>query len=169
MADYNIYIHSVDGGGFTNPTSPSSFNGNSFTMPWTNDSDSGSDSGGGVNPVAFMKKARQAPKKVIDMFKSMGKGGKLGAVLGAAYLVLKGCYEAEKIADSFVSVETGDFRHSKLLENYEASKHAVFHPISTTIEYNRTQQRIRLENQRRQMQRELLGDSEINRYSNRGV
>ena len=160
MADYNIYIHSMDGeaGGSSNGTP--TFNP---TTPWT------SEEGGSGGGETLANPNFESPTKIAQESYSMFKGGgKVMAIIGIAYAVNKISFQAVKLTDSFLSKETGDYRTSIAISNYEAAKHAIFHPASAIINRARTLQQSRLQSERAALSLELLGDSEINSYTNRG-
>lgn len=158
MADYNIYIHSMDGeGGGASQNGTPTFNP---TAPWGSQESSsgGSDS---------QQLSKESPNFIADA-KKAGRFAKAAPALAAAYGVVKTVYSISKTVAEFISIETGDFRTTTAFQNYESIKSAVFHPISTTIQITKSVKLNDIENQRREIQRSLLGDSKINRYSNRG-
>lgn len=159
MADYNIYIHSSGGNNVTeNPTKAWIDKAQqSFTKAWQTDTTPGE-----IDPM--YKTPTFLANEAMDVLES----GMMGVMVGVASVVVKGSYQAIKTAASYISAETGDFRVSVQMSNFDAQVKAVFHPVSTTLTALRRDLEIRRENQRREYQRELLGDSEINRYTNRG-
>lgn len=160
MADYNIYIHSLGGEEENSQTSPFKPNYSRQTTPWDMEKDSS---------FGFVNKTPEYLTKLGDsggMVKALGKAAPWVLV---AIAVVKTAYKITKTVNDFESVRTGDFRASNTFRNYEAGKNALFHPFSTAIQTTKTIQLNQLENQRREIQRELLGDSEINYYTNRGV
>lgn len=158
MADYNIYIHSMDGeGGGASQNGTPTFNP---TAPWG----SQESSGGGSDSQQL---SRQTPNFIADT-KKAGSFAKVAPALAAAYGAVKTIYSVTKTTAEFSAIETGDFRLVIAFQNYESLKNAVFHPVSTTIQTFKTIKLNQIENQRKEIQRSLLGDSEINRYSNRG-
>lgn len=161
MADYNIYIHSLGGGeDEKSPTSPFKPNYSRQTTPWDIEKDSS---------FGFVNKTPEYLTKLGDNGGMMQALGKVAPWVAAAIVVVKTVYRISKTINDFESVRTGDFRASNTFRNYEAGKSAIFHPVSTTIQTLKTMQINQIENQRRDIQRELLGDSEINYYTNRGV
>lgn len=157
MADYNIYIHSVEGGGDGSQPGESGF---SFTKPWGSDNEQG-------DKEEAAQLAKSTPNFIADAKKTM-TAAKASPIVAVAFAAVKLTYSISKIITEFNAIKTGDFRTSNMFHDYEAAKNAIFHPISTTLQMQKTILLNRIENQRREMQRELLGDSDINRYSNRG-
>ena len=158
MADYNIYIHSMDGeGGGASQNGTPTFNP---TAPWGSQ-----ESGGGSSDSRQLSK--QTPNFMADT-KKAGSLSKAAPWLATAIAVVKTAYSISKTVVEFTSIQTGDFRMANNFHNYESTKHAIFHPVSTTIQTLKSMKLNQIENQRREIQRSLLGDSEINRYSNRG-
>ena len=158
MADYNIYIHSMDGeGGGASQNGTPTFNP---TAPWGSQ-----ESGGGGSDSQQLSK--ESPNFIADA-KKTAKVAMKNPWIAVAYAIIKTAYTITKTVSEFDSIQTGNFRMTNNFHNYEAAKSAVFHPISTTIQTLKTMQLNKIEDQRREMQRSLLGDSEINRYSNRG-
>ena len=142
-----------EGGGSSNGTP--TFNP---TTPWGNESEQNE-----VSRMSF----KETPNLMADI-KGTGSFIKSIPAVAVAYAVIKTAYTITKTAAEFNAIETGDFSATNAFNNYESVKNAIFHPISTTIQTVRQRRMDRVENQRREMQRQLLGDSEINRYTNRG-
>lgn len=158
MADYNIYIHSMDGeGGGASQNGTPTFNP---TAPW------GSQESGGAGSDT-QQISKQTPNFMADA-KKTSTVAKAAPWLAAAIAVVKTAYSITKTIENFRVIESGDFRSTNAFENYESVKNAVFHPVSTTLQIYKVTKLNQIENQRREMQRSLLGDSDINRYSNRG-
>ena len=155
MADYNIYIHSMDGeGGGASQNGTPTFNP---TAPWG--------SQGGENESEQLSK--QTPNFMADAKKTM-KVAMKNPWIAVAYAVVKSAYEIQKTAAEFSVIETGDFGLVNTIANYEAKKNLIFHPVSHAIQTLKTIKMNQVENRRREMQRSLLGDSDVNTYSNRG-
>lgn len=160
MADYNIYIHSMSEGGTVGNGSPT-FNP---TAPWGSQ-EAGASSGGGEQEETKETPSFLASGKVM---KKIGKTGKFGPAVVIAAAVVKISYSVAKMQVEHQAIENGDFRISNAFANFEAGKNALFHPVSTTIQSWKQQQTDVIQSERLSLQRDLLGDSEINRYSNRG-
>ena len=168
MADYNIYIHSVD-----------QSNGNgSFTTPWTEEQKESSPTNAWKT---FTESASKVKKNVLDnpaslLNKGMNVLAKAVPEIAIAFAIIKGTEMAVKLADTTISTvlpfyeaETGDYMYGMNYHNIKNGVSMIAHPFSSGINVLRTFQEQRLENQRRAMKRELLGDSIINTYTNRGV
>ena len=157
MADYNIYIHSLEEGG----TSSQGNTGAGFnpTKPWELQT--------GTGESDAEKLSKETPNMMASA-QETATIAKASPWLAVAYAVIKIAYSTTKTVSEYTAIRTGDFRVVRQFQNYESLKNAVFHPISTSIQTLKSMALAENENQRREMNRELLGDSEINRYSNRG-
>lgn len=158
MADYNIYIHF---GGYSNT-------GNSPTQPWRNNS-----GGGQMQAWGNQQEQAQEDDNIDSVKELVSKGNSLlkktFPKVAAAFVAVK---VGEKLVESAVDYSalfTGDYRASHTIDNYKAMMHAMVHPFSTTINIIKTNMLNNIENQKRREYRELLGDSIINSYTNRGV
>ena len=158
MADYNIYIHSVGGQNTGN-------GGANFTMPWRTTNDGDSDSG-----ISQNEDYRELTPEFIAQETGQGamKGGMVGAIIAAGVAVVKISIKIGRTINEFRTMQTGDFRSTIAYQNLDATINAIKNPIPTMINYLKDTTRIEIQNQTKEKQRELLGDSEINRYINRG-
>ena len=157
--DYNIYIHGDVSG-----------TGESQTTPWK---PSETTESGGFQSSKLAGKiikginVAQNPDGLVSQ--GMGAVAKALPWLAVAYAVLKLTDSAITTATAFYTTETGDYRFSTQYANFKAGVHAVLRPISTSINYARQAQQIRIDNQRKSASRELLGDDIINGGSFYGV
>lgn len=167
MPDYNVYIHAIGtGNGQSNPTVPwsqrESGDGTSQTS-----SQSG---GGGVGIARAIIRASsyaQNPDSVISQ--SLSNVAKAFPIVAAAYAVIK---VGESIIDNaieFVEIETGDYRNGVAWKNFKTNMNIVLHPASSSLQAFKIERQWSRENQRARLSRDLLGDSVINSYTNRGV
>ena len=155
MADYNIYIHSD---GFGNNRKP--------TQPWEEDDASNFSD----NAARFVQKAAntaQSPDSLMSG--AMGKVMKAVPWLAAAYLVLKLTDSVITTANSFITTETGDYRFQTEYNNFRNTLKAAFQPFQTTVSIFQTKQRIRIENQKSDLNRMLYSDSIVNGNTFYGV
>lgn len=151
MADYNIYIRDGRKGSQTKTTAWEETEGK--TTSW------GSAATDAVNAMGN-------PDSLI------AKGvGLLKAVpyVAAAFVVAKTAQKAFETAHRFQQAESGDYRISVEMGNFRQTINNIFHPFSSTINYNLAQQQYRIEDDRRAQQRQLLGDAVVNQYTGRGV
>lgn len=168
MPDYNIYIRSIGGGeGQSNPTIPwSQREGGSFNQTTSQTSSNN----GGINPMGAITKVGsfiQNPDSVVGA--AISGLAKIAPYVAAAYLV---CRVSDTIMNNVVEfneINTGDYRVGNIIRNYAASMHNVTHPISSLHENFKIQDRWTRENKKARAERDLLGDSVVNSYSNRGV
>lgn len=161
MADYNIYIHSASS---NNGTSDSP------TTAWSKDNQGSSSDD---NTGAWVNKATQAigfvqnPDSLIQ--KGVGAVAKAVPWVAVAYAAVKLGTKAVDTYYNFEVLNTGSYGSQMAWNNVKTALTSALTPFSTTMQYIYSTQQVRIENQKRQLTRELLGDSEINSYSNRGV
>ena len=154
MPDYNIYIHSAD---TTNQTSP--------TKAWTTDTDSPTKSWQQV----FAKGINYAQNPDALVSAGVGFLSKAIPAIAIARLVVNLVDKVITTAVDQYAVDTGDHRRSFLWGNFKANVGVIFRPFGTSFNELKAQRRYAIEDDRRRMNRELLGDSVINSYTNRGV
>ena len=151
MPDYNIYIRDGSRGSQTKTTAWEETEGKT---------------------TAWGEKATETVNAMSNPDSLVSKGvGLLKAVpyVAAAFMVAKLAQKAFETAHQFQVAETGDYRMTVEMGNFKQTISNIFHPFSSTINYNLAQQQYRIENDRRAQQRELLGDAIINQYTGRGV
>ena len=144
MMDYNIYIRSIGEQSEGSPTTAWNPERQSETQAW------------------------QPPEtKTIN---SLGnRKGTVGAVVAAFILVTKLGMKVYDNALEFTTAETGDYRATMERRNFKAAMSWITSPFSNALNYMKAQQGIRIEDQKREEHRKLLGDSEINSLYGRGV
>ena len=153
MADYNIYIHDLSSGSSgQNPTQ--AWQPGESATPTQAWNPKPSESGSGLN-VSTVGNA-------LSKFKSMGAAGKFGAVVLAAYAVVKTCQKIVDTVEPFVTRETGDYRFNVAWNNSKACINAVTHPLQSAINYAKYQQEARLYNEKQEQSRLLIGESITN-------
>lgn len=159
----------MGGGGSSNPTAPwgtfsedkstdGAFSGGNSTSAW----------GGYVaSTVASITRVAQNPDGIIG-----GAITKIASAIpwvAAAIAVVK---LTEYIVDEVQSVNiitSGNHTDQLAWSNFKAGMGVVLHPISTAYNSWKQEEKWRVENQRREQQRALLGDSVINSYTRRGI
>lgn len=148
MADYNIYIHNLDGGngGGSGKTTPWSDGEGNETTPWR------------PQPMEVINTA-QNPDSLIS--KGVSFVAKAIPAVAIAMAVVKLCTQVTDTVTSFVTTESGDYRWQTNYENFKNVVRRVFTPFSSTISDLQNQQRIRIENTKREQQRALFGESVI--------
>ena len=148
--DYNIYLHDTESVESSDPT-----------KPWTSSSDGKSNFED--NFTRGVQKATgimQNPDGIIAG--AVGKAMKALPYVAAAYAVFKLTDAVITTANQFITAETGDYRFETQYNNFKAGLSACFRPFSTTVNYFKVEQQIRLENNKKAANRELFGDSMIN-------
>lgn len=171
MADYNIYIHAIGTGGATNenPTIPwGQKDVSNPTVPWSESQSSG----GGFNGLGIGGAARAAalfsnPDSLVGT--AISKAMKFVPTIAAAFVVVKTMTKVYETALDFSNIQSGDYGTQINYDNTRQGLHAIFTPVNTLVQIERTKLQNQVDNQRRRGNRELLGDSVINSYTNRGV
>lgn len=156
MADYNIYIHSTD---------IQQNGGQSFTLPWKQ-SEEDQETGSSSMTGGEMASANVA--ELASYAKTISKGGKAGVFGVVAAIAIKVVTTVAKTRYEINMMETGDYHSQIQLQYWKDGVNAVFTPLSTHMNMIKQRTTLRIESERNALQRELLGDSEINRYTNRG-
>lgn len=155
--DYNIYIHDSTGGGlgYSSPT-----------KAWT-------EGEGNAETKPFYSDIQNALSVALHPDMIVGKGISIVAEafppLKAALVILKELDGAFQTALDFQTLMTGDYRTAIGYSNFKNGISWLFAPVERSIETlkNLTEQSI--ENSRKEQRRLLLGDSDINQYTGRGV
>lgn len=155
--DYNIYIHDSTGGGlgYSSPT-----------KAWT-------EGEGNAETKPFYSDIQNALSATLHPDMIVGKGISIVAEafppLKAALVILKELDGAFQTALDFQTLMTGDYRTAIGYSNFKNGISWLFAPVERSIETlkNLTEQSI--ENSRKEQRRLLLGDSDINQYTGRGV
>ena len=162
--DYNIYIHSPFGQG----------NDFSQTKPWTTASAAGSqtsaqDTGisSSVNTAFGTMSKFSNPDSLVGM--GITALTKVAPWIAAAAVVVSVTDKVITHAIDFGTMQTGNYKAQIEYSNFKQTMSNMLRPFSSSFNYFRNEEQIRIQNQRRMMQRELLGDSIINSYTNRGV
>ena len=172
MADYNIYIHAIGTGGATNQNP---------TVPWSQKDEGGafsqttpqSGSGLGVDGVnvafAISRASNFAQNPDAIVGTAVSGIAKIFPWIAVAFAVTKLVDTAYTTALDFTTLETGDYRAQIQWDNFKTVGNDIFKPVSTLLSSLKTRNQWRIENYKQKAQRDLLGDSVINSYTNRGV
>ena len=160
MADYNIYIHNVNG--FNAPVNPvkawqSEENGGSQTKAWVTSGSSESGDGNKNNPPQF---------NVANAISSVAKSH---PVLAAALAVVVITDKIITTVEPFVSRDTGDYRFGVWYSNAKNAVVSVLKPISSTVQQLRMQQETYHLNKTAKYERLLLGDVFYNSNTTRRI
>lgn len=155
--DYNIYIHSSEGGR-SNPTTPKETP--KPTDPWK-PSDMDDEGGGFISQgMDFIKKLN--PSQIAS------SALRLVPYAAAAYACVKVAKKCMDLAHYFYETDTGDYHNRILWDNARNQANRLFHPISTALQDWQNYHNEQLMDRKQAQYRELLGDSYINKYG-RGV
>jgi len=167
MPDYNIYIHAIGTGGATNdnPTVPWSQREGGEAFSQTTSQSSGGSGGAG----AFMRAAAYAQNPDSIVSNAIGKYGKAMAIVGAAYACVKLAQSLQDHIMGFADVENGTQLARTRMEDARQGFNNVLRPVHAIAQNTRTIKQWQRENYKLREERDLLGDSVINSYTNRGV
>ena len=169
MPDYNIYVRAVGTSNATldNPTIPwAQRETTSPTIPW-GQTQSGGSVGFNAGGVARTAAIFSNPDSIIGG--AVSKVMKVLPAVAAAYAVYKTCEKIYETCLDFSTLKSGDYGTQIAFQNKRTSIDNIFKPVTTTVNAIRSKTQVEVENQRRSQTRELLGDSVINTYTNRGV
>lgn len=173
MADHNIYIHAIGTGSATNqnPTIPWSQRESGGAFSQTQSQSTGSNfEGQGMNAAKAITKAAgyaQNPDSIVSA--GVAALVKVLPWVAAAYAVVKvGVSITDNVLD-FQALETGDYRDQVNWLNFKQVINNIFHPVSTLVQAHKTNIQWANQNYKAKQQRDLLGDSVINSYTNKGV
>lgn len=144
------------------PTTPWNQKGNNaLTSPWA-EMETGSS--------GFTSKAAgiiSNPDSIVSG--AVGMAAKGGAWVALAYAIIKTGMKVYDTCLDFSSLETGDYSKKLAWDDGRQAISHVLTPFSSTYNYIRTRKQMEITDNRKTLERELLGDSVINSYSNRGV
>lgn len=154
MMDYNIYIRSIGEQSEGSPTSSWNPQRQSETQAWQPSATRTISSLG--NPDGLVSAGVSALVKALPW-------------VAVACAVVKTGLKVYDTALEFSTAETGDYRATMERRNFKAALSWVTSPFSNALNYMKAQQGIRIEDQKREEHRKLLGDSEINSLYGRGV
>ena len=156
--DYNIYIHDSTGGGLGGYSSPTRAwidgEGNAETKPFYSDIQNAISVG--LHPDQLISKGLGALAEAFPPVKT-------AIVL---YQQLDGAFQT---ALDFQKLHTGDYRTGVAYENFKNGVSWLFAPSDHLITGLRGVLEQMLENSRKAQYRLLIGDSDINQYTGRGV
>ena len=151
------------------------------TVPWSQRGENGAaaqttskggdslDSGGGKALSTFIKGVGYAQNPDSIISKAVTAIGKAFPIVAAAYAVVQLVDSAVTTNIQFNELKTGDYKWGVHYQNFKTGINIGLHPVSSTIQNLKNQQQWERENYRRAQERDLLGDSVINSYTNRGV
>ena len=158
--DYNIYIRNINTGGQSDPT-----------RPWSNDG-----VGGELQPtVAWNPQNVQAVAQGVGLgfnpnqLANMGRGqmSKLVPAIATAFAVIKLSEKVFNVAHSFYAEtlqrQSGDFGVSIRWNNLRQLYQNITNPFETMLNIAREEDARRIENERKNLQLALLGETMVNR------
>lgn len=172
MADYNIYLHSIESANGFNKTKAWDGSTSFETEAWTPTSKGTGSSGGsgssgkGVNFTRAIGMLSNPDSIVGSAVSTVSKAIPYFAVASA--VVALGIKVIDSLND-FAVLDTGDYSFAMEWGNFKTSVKNVFHPASLFINREKIRMQIRNENAKSHQNALLLGDSALNTYFNRGV
>lgn len=169
MADYNIYIRAIGGGGGGPGTQ---------TVPWSQRENGGGDApttpqSGTPNVGAFAGTVMRASAfaQNPDSIVSAGFGMMAKALpwVAAAYACVKlGASITDNVIE-FNEIEGGDYRVGNQWRDFKQALNNIFHPFSVTFQSFKNLAQWDRQNKRARAEQDLLGGSVINSYTRRGI
>ena len=168
--DYNIYIHAIGNGASTNqnPTVPwSQREGNgAFNQTQSQSSDDGLGRDA-ANIVSKIARAASNPDSVVATAAS--KFAKILPWVAAAYVVAQVSLKISEEVMDYQAIQSGDYSTQAAWQNWKQGVRNFFQPVSSHWSAHKVRLQWNNENLKRERHRDLLGDSVINSYTNRGV
>lgn len=157
--DYNIYIRNMNTGGQSDPTRPWGQNGNSELQPtvaWNPQN---------VQAVAQGVNMGANPTQLAAM--GVGQMSRLVPAIATAFVVKKLADKVFSVAHTFhaetLQRQSGDFGVSIRWNNLRQLYQNITNPFETMLNIAREEDNRRIENERRNLQMALLGETMINR------
>jgi hypothetical protein len=144
--DYNIYIHDNTSGSSSSNTEPWK-TGSKQTEPWQDGS-------------GEMKQALNAisnPDSVVAS--AVGGIRSFLPTIASAIAVVAVADKIITTQATWLATETGDNRQSLFMQEYHTTINNILRPYSSLVNNLRAIQNARLQNQRQEMSKMLLGDS----------
>lgn len=167
--DYHIYIHG-QGNGFGGNKKPSRENVKPNAKKKENVSAiSEVENEDGVNAWAVAKGVRTTTGVASGKTSILATASKYIPAVAIIYAVLKLTDKAITTATDFNVRETGDYSFKMSYNNFKATANTLINPIRSIINFNKSEQEKRIENDKRKQTMELLGDNALNSIHNNGV
>lgn len=157
--DYNIYIHSVDGGANSDQTIPWT-KGEGGTKAW-------SDEGGYEISAKEAIRGAAHPSSLIQ--KGIGAVAKAVPWVAIAIAVIKACDQIYSTALAFATAESGDYAAQADYDNAKTILQKTFDPLSATLGVLREDQARRIAANKAAMHRGLVGSSDLPFQGGAGV
>lgn len=152
MADYNIYIHNVNGD--SNSSSP--------TKAWKKTQDSPTKAWDAGIETADASEMVSDSTSSVSALKGIGAAVKSHPVVAAAIVVTTLTLKAIDTITPFVARETGDYTWSVFWGNAKNTINSVLKPFSTAHGFAENYQETKIFNKAQEQQRLLIGESYTN-------
>ena len=160
MADYNIYIHNVNGTtADSNETKAWFSNSGSQTKAWSGNTEGESFSGG----ISAFKSA--ATDTIIGGKEMMV--ARFAPYVAAAIAAVKLTIKVNEQIMTYMTRETGNYKIITNYNNLKSTLNAGLHPINTYINRFKQEQEERLYNQKQEQESLLVGESFNNSLNRR--
>ena len=154
MPDYNIYLH-AEFGGSGSKTKPFDSSKSSAT--------STKDSGGNGETVASIINTISNPDSLVA--KGVSTVAKAVPYVLVAMAVIGLVDKTVSTVQQFQAINSGNYYYMTQYNNFKTTLKAAFRPFSTTLNFIKYQEEMRVQKERLQLNQELLGDSIINSRS----
>lgn len=148
--DYNIYIHDNTSGSSSSNTEPWK-SGSKQTEPWQEES-----AGSVTQALNTATNPDSLVSSAVSMFKKIPKVGTAVATAVAVVMVADKIYTTHA---TWLQAETGDRRGLLAEQEWKTTINNMLNPYSAVVNHLRALQSYRIQNQRQEQNRLLLGDS----------
>jgi len=164
--DYHIYIHGQNNG-FGNNKRPSKTN----TQPFFKQVNSKSQPNyqEQTSPWQVAKATRVVTGLSTGKVGILQTASKFIPAVAIAYAIVKVVDKAITTISDFNTRETGDYSFKMSYNNMKSSMGVALNPIKGILDYTKSSQEMRIENDKRQQAIQLLGDNSLNSIHNNGV
>ena len=152
MPDYNIYLH-AEFGGSGSKTKPFDSSKSSAT--------STKDSGGNGETAASIINTVSNPDSLVS--KGVGAVAKAIPYIAVAMAVIGLVDKTVSTVQQFQAIHSGNYYGITQYNNFKTVLGAAFKPFSTTLNYFKYQETMKVERQRIELNQGLLGESVVNR------
>lgn len=148
--DYNIYIHDNTSGSSSSNTEPWK-SGSKQTEPWQE----------GTGELNKVLQTASNPDSLVSSVISGLKAidPKVAVAVMTAVAVVSTADKIITTQAGWLATETGDNRQAILMQEYHTTINNIMRPYSSLVNNLRAIQNARLQNQRQEMSKMLLGDS----------
>lgn len=152
MPDYNIFIHTNNEGGMSNKT-----------KPWANQENGGGENGANAFTVGtnVINGASSFASSGFTPYAETGVSqlSKVAPAIALGVTVAKLADKVMTTGFNHLETYTGHYEYSLELNNFKTALHNVMNPIGTFMKVLHRQYQFKLQNQRLDQERTLVGNS----------